>query len=107
MKTKRKKEIKLDKYEKQIEKDRLAGSFKNINEENSVIKKLQSMAKEQIKEKRINLRMNADDLKYFEMEAKRMGMAYQTLIGSVLHRYIHNQLIDVKEINKVTRKKVS
>src|SRR5882724_507203 len=32
-------------------------------------------------------------------EAERLGIPYQTLVGSILHRYVHHELIDPKAVN--------
>jgi hypothetical protein len=38
----------------------------------------------------------------YKTEAARLGMPYQTLIGSLLHRYVHGELID-RKIIKATK----
>jgi predicted DNA binding CopG/RHH family protein len=46
----------------------------------------------------ISLRMDASDLIGAKNEADRLGIPYQTLIGSIVHRYISGQLLDKREI---------
>jgi len=47
------------------------------------------------KDKRINIRISSRDLGSLQRRANRYGMPYQTLITSILHRYISG---DIKEI---------
>jgi len=46
--------------------------------------------------KMLTLRVSAKDLMAIREKANRAGMPYQTLIGSILHRYA-NGLIELKE----------
>lgn len=49
----------------------------------------------------ISIRLDGNDLGDVKREALRLGMPYQTLISSVLHRYITGELIDKKEVQKL------
>ena len=49
-----------------------------------------------------SIRLDGSVLSWFKTEAERLGVPYQTLISSVLHRYSHSELIDSKEIKKIT-----
>ncbi len=90
----------LDKYEKELldqedqiladarapgdrEKDRLIEAAKNTLN----------------KDKRINIRMSSRDLSSLQRRANQYGMPYQTLISSVLHRYISGDLT-ISEVNQ-------
>jgi predicted DNA binding CopG/RHH family protein len=46
------------------------------------------------KDKRVNIRMTERDLVRFQKEAMREGLSYQTLISSILHKYINRRLAD-------------
>jgi predicted DNA binding CopG/RHH family protein len=46
------------------------------------------------KDKRVNIRMTERDLSRFRKLAAREGLPYQTLISSVLHKYINGSLVD-------------
>ena len=46
----------------------------------------------------ISLRINGAVLADLKTEAQRQGTPYQTLIGSILHRYVHGELVDRKTI---------
>ena len=47
-----------------------------------------------IKDKRINIRLSSGDLKDIQSKALEEGIPYQTLIASVLHKYVTGQLVD-------------
>jgi predicted DNA binding CopG/RHH family protein len=47
-----------------------------------------------LKEKRINIRLSAPDLMDIQARALEEGMPYQTLIASVLHKYVSGRLIE-------------
>ncbi len=40
------------------------------------------------KDKRVNIRLSAGDLSDIQVKALEQGMPYQTLIASVLHKYV-------------------
>ena len=46
------------------------------------------------KAKRINIRLSSRDLEDIQMRAAEEGLPYQTLIASVLHKYVSGRLID-------------
>jgi predicted DNA binding CopG/RHH family protein len=48
----------------------------------------------------INIRLDAIVVGDIKREADRMGIPYQTLINSILHRFITGELVD-KSIKKV------
>ncbi len=53
------------------------------------------------KSERMNIRLSNADLVMLRKLAAKLGMPYQTLIGSVIHRFVTNQLVDVEEAKKV------
>ena len=46
------------------------------------------------KDKRVNIRMTEGDLVHFQKTAIQEGLPYQTLISSVLHKYINGRLVE-------------
>ncbi len=46
------------------------------------------------KDKRVNIRMTERDLVHFQKAALREGLPYQTLISSILHKYINGRLVE-------------
>ena len=52
------------------------------------------------KDRRLNIRLSSKDLEAIQKRALAEGLPYQTLISSVLHRYLKNRLVDEDAINK-------
>jgi predicted DNA binding CopG/RHH family protein len=46
------------------------------------------------KDKRVNIRMSESDLVRLQKTAALEGLPYQTLISSILHKYINGRLIE-------------
>lgn len=49
----------------------------------------------------ISLRLENHDLSLLRDEADRLGIPYQTLINSLIHRFVTGELIDKKEARKL------
>ena len=88
-------EIQLDSDEKEIE-DALPESLeklpvtKNLVEELMIAKK--AAANFLRKDTKINIRLSQHDIQGLRRIAAREGLPYQTLIASVLHKYISHHL---------------
>jgi predicted DNA binding CopG/RHH family protein len=46
------------------------------------------------KDKRVNIRMSSVDLRELQIRAMKEGIPYQTLMASVLHKYVAGKLIE-------------
>ena len=46
------------------------------------------------KDKRVNIRMAERDLVRFQKTAVHEGLPYQTLLASILHKYINGRLVE-------------
>ena len=88
----------LDSNEKIIEEE--AGSYKIISDQKK--KKIESIIEKSSKKKTVTLRLNANDLERIRVIATDEGMPYQTLISSILHKYINNRFVDKNDILKVS-----
>lgn len=47
----------------------------------------------------VSLRLDGIVLAQIKTEAERLGIPYQTLISSILHRYVNADLVDLKSLN--------
>ena len=47
-----------------------------------------------LKNKRVNIRISAADLEGLQAKAAAEGLPYQTLMASVLHKYVSGRLVD-------------
>ncbi len=88
-------EPKLSNEEKEILKAFEAGEFKSVFTSRRK-KMLQATAEETFKkDKRINIRISSRDLESLQRRALEEGNPYQTLVSSVLHKYVSGGLHDI------------
>jgi len=87
----------LTKEETEIEK--MAEEFVEIDEEER--KEIEEIIEKTRRKKAITLRISENDLEKIKKEAEKEGIPYQTFITSILHKYITNQLIEEKYIERL------
>jgi len=81
---KKQEKIVLDEYEKEILEAYENGMLKPAKSQDDY----QTIARNTMKKNRkINIRISENDLSVLQRRAAREGIPYQTLIGSVLHKY--------------------
>jgi predicted DNA binding CopG/RHH family protein len=86
----------LDKEEKELLATFDAGEWQSVKEP-ARLQELQSYAKAALaKDKRITLRLLSIDLESIQTIAVQEGIPYQTLISSVLHKYVTSKLVEQK-----------
>jgi len=69
------------------------GQWRPIKNPEREIKKLQKYARNTLqKDKRINIRMSSKDLDRVQVIAAQEGIPYQTLISSIIHKYVSGYL---------------
>ncbi len=90
---------KLDKYEKEIE--RSANSYHSVskNERN----KIEGVLDRIRKTRNVNIRLSESVLEQLKRRSREEGIPYQTLISSVLHKFVTDRLIDEAAIRKSVR----
>lgn len=87
--------LNLSKEESEILEAFEAGEFKSVLTDKRK-KELQHIAKETFKkDKRINIRISSRDLASLQRRALEEGIPYQTLVSSILHKYVSGGLYDV------------
>lgn len=47
-----------------------------------------------LKDRRVNIRLSSGDLRDIQVRALQEGVPYQTLIASVLHKYVTGRLVE-------------
>lgn len=91
------KNLVLDEYEQEIE-DALPENPEIRPISPKRLKELQKAAELTLarlkKTKNINLRLSEDTVSSLKVKAARLGLRYQTLAGSILHRYASGQTIN-------------
>ncbi len=90
------KRISLEPSEKEIE-DRIT-QFVPITGEKR--RRIDAILEKTRKTKNINIRINEFDLGQLKQKAEDEGIPYQTLISSVLHKYLADRLVDEEAIRK-------
>ena len=70
------------------------GQFKSIASKSELAKFKAAARATAIKDKRVNIRMSSGDLNDIQVKALEEGIPYQTLIASVLHKYVTGRLAE-------------
>ena len=89
------KKIVLDVEEKDILESYERGEWVTVKNPKKEIAKLRRYAKNTLqKDKRINIRMSSKDLDQVQVIAAQEGIPYQTLVSSIIHKYVSGYLIE-------------
>jgi predicted DNA binding CopG/RHH family protein len=87
----------LDREEQEILATFEAGEWQSMGEPARLLE-LQSYAKAAIaKDRRITLRLSSADLAGIQTKAIEEGIPYQTLISSIIHKYVTGRLVDINQ----------
>lgn len=91
--------MKSDKeYEADILRAFEKGEWKPVNSLKKEMERYREAAAETLlKNKRVNIRISAIDLEGLQAKAAAEGLPYQTLMASVLHKYVSGRLVDGPE----------
>lgn len=63
-------------------------------------KRIEGILERDRKTRNINIRIREHDLALLKQRAEEEGVPYQTLISSVLHKYVSERLLDEQDILK-------
>jgi predicted DNA binding CopG/RHH family protein len=87
--------MKLSKEEKEILQSVEEGRWRSVPDVQKQVRRYRDYAKATVrKDKRVNIRMSEKDFVRFQKKALEQGLPYQTLISSVLHKYVNGHLVD-------------
>jgi predicted DNA binding CopG/RHH family protein len=87
------KKVMLNKEEWQLEKEIDSGEWKVVPNLAEEIVKYQKYARNTLnKNKKINIRISDWDYEKIKIKAVSEGLPYQTLISSIIHKYVTGQL---------------
>ena len=93
-------------------KAKLDQNEKNINKKSSQYLPITEKKKKVIeniiensrsKSKNINIRISDSDLNKIKERSLKEGLPYQTLITSIIHKYVTDQFIEESQIHKVAK----
>ena len=90
---------KLDAAERSIE--RAASSYRAVSGKNR--KRIETILDRSRKSRNINIRLSEPTLAELKKRAEEEGLPYQTLVSSILHKYVTNRLVDEEAITKSLR----
>ena len=85
---------KLDPYELEVLQAYESGKLKAVAGKSEPQRMRASARATAIKDKRVNIRLSSMDLLGIQARALEDGMPYQTLIASVLHKYVTGKLAE-------------
>ena len=81
---------KLDKYEQELLRSFENDEWESVPDLEKRKLELRDYARETLrKDKRVNIRITGRDLRQLQRIALREGLPYQTLISSILHKYVN------------------
>jgi len=84
---------KLDTEEKELLKSFEDGEWKSVSNKKREVGRLQEYASATFKkDRRINIRISSKDLNALQKRALEEGIPYQTLVSSILHKYVSGRL---------------
>jgi predicted DNA binding CopG/RHH family protein len=85
----------LDQEEKEILEAFERGELKSIPNKEAELKHHREYAAATFrKDKRINIRISERDFKALQKRALMEGIPYQTLVSSILHKYVEGRLVE-------------
>lgn len=86
---------KLTKEERDIERSFARGEWRSVRSWKAELGRYQGYAREALqKSERVNIRISRQDLQGVQRKAIEEGIPYQTLMASVIHKYILGRLVD-------------
>ncbi len=85
---------KLDTYEEEILSAYEEGKLKSVATKEELAKFKAAARATAIKDRRVNIRLSSGDLSDIQAKALEEGVPYQTLIASVLHKYVTGRLTE-------------
>ena len=85
---------KLDVEEQSILNAYEAGALTSVASKADLAKFKAAARSTAVKYKRVNIRLSSGDLSDIQIRALQEGVPYQTLIASVLHKYVTGRLSD-------------
>jgi len=86
---------KLDQEEKEIVESFERGEMQTIPDLEREIERYREIARTTFKkDRRVNIRISSKDLMAIQKKALEEGIPYQTLISSVLHKYVSGRLAE-------------
>ena len=88
---------KIDDYELEVLSAYEKGKLRSVATKSELAKFKAAARATAIKDRRVNIRLSSGDLNDIQVKALQQGLPYQTLIASVLHKYVTGRLAEQPE----------
>lgn len=88
----------VDAYEREVLSAYEKGSLKSVATKDELEKFRAAARATAVKDRRVNIRLSSIDLNDIQVKALEEGMPYQTLIASVLHKYVSGRLTEKADL---------
>ncbi len=93
---------KIDDYENEVLTAFDKGQLKSVASKAELAKFKAAARATALKDRRVNIRLSSGDLSDIQTRALEEGVPYQTLIASVLHKYVTGRLAETSEDTKLS-----
>ena len=84
----------IDEYEHEVLAAYEKGKLKSVATKGELARLKAAARATAIKDRRVNIRLSSGDLSDIQVKALEEGVPYQTLIASVLHKYVTGRLAE-------------
>ncbi len=85
---------KTDNYDAEVLGAFEKGALKSVATREELARLKAAARAKAIKDRRVNIRLSSGDLSDIQVRALEEGIPYQTLIASVLHKYVTGRLVE-------------
>lgn len=98
------KKLKLDDEERELLGSIEGGEWESVPDLAGEISRQREYARNTLKkDRRVNIRLSSRDLEDIQTRAVEEGIPYQTLMASVLHKYVSGRLIESAPTSKLAQ----
>ncbi|MDA8261042.1 MAG: hypothetical protein M0Z99_36290 [Betaproteobacteria bacterium] len=94
---------KIDAYEHEVLTAFDKGQLKSVATKAELAKFKAAARATAIKDRRVNIRLSSGDLSDIQVKALEEGVPYQTLIASVLHKYVTGRLAEPRTAKQASK----
>jgi predicted DNA binding CopG/RHH family protein len=95
---------KIEDYELEVLSAFEKGKLKSVATKAELAKFKAAARATAIKDRRVNIRLSSGDLSDIQVKALEQGLPYQSLIASVLHKYVTGHLAERTESSEAPRR---
>ena len=90
---------KIDRYEQEVLAAYEQGKLRSVATKAELARYRTAARATGIKDRRVNIRLSSGDLGDIQARALEQGVPYQTLIASVLHKYVTGRLTEKRAVS--------